>query len=231
MKKSALLLLALLGAIAFVSCSDDDSENTPSGLIYSYFPVNEDHEVIYDVVHITKDGFNGAQDTAIYQLKEVIESHFTDNEGRTTQRLERYTRNDPADSWVIKDVWTTNLTPSRVEKKEENYVYVKLVFPINNIVEWNGNVLNDLDPQEYEYLDLHEPDVIGGIPFDSTLSVLEADDNFRTVTKYELETYAPGVGLIFREKNIVNWYRGAHPSQDSIVSQDLYKATVVSWAN
>src|SRR5688572_18706511 len=130
--RKTLLLLPVLFMLAFVSCNDDDSEEAaPSGLIYSYFPVNVGHEIIYDVVHITKSEFDGSQDTAIYQLKEVIESQFIDSEGRTTQRLERYTRNTPGDPWVIKDVWTSNLTQTRAEKKEENNSYIKLVFPIN----------------------------------------------------------------------------------------------------
>lgn len=229
MKKSALLLLGLLSVIIFNACNDDATESEPSGLIYSYFPVNVGHEVIYDVIHITKDEFTGIQDTAIYQLKEVIESHFSDAAGRETQRLERYTRNTPADPWLIKDVWTSNLTPERVEKKEENITYVKLVFPINSSVEWNGNALNEKDLQMYEYTNLHQAIQVGGISFDSTLTVLEADEVLYDSTLYQMETYAPGVGLIYRENNYVKYYRGL--PMDSILHQSLYKETIVSWSN
>ena len=74
--------IVLLAAIfLWNGCSDDNNSNTsPTGLIYSYFPGNVGHEVIYDVSLITKDGFSGAQDTSIYQLKEVVESIFLDNQ-------------------------------------------------------------------------------------------------------------------------------------------------------
>ncbi len=230
--RKTLWLLTVLVILGVVSCNDEASDDSgPSGLIYSYFPVNVGHELIYDVVHITKSSFDGSHDTAIYQLKEVIESQYIDGEGRTTQRLERYSRNTSGDPWVIKDVWTSNLTPARVEKKEENNTYIKLVFPINGNVEWNGNILNNMDAQMYEYYDLHEPLDVGGISFDSTLSVLEAEDNFYDENKYESETYAPGVGLIYREKNFIKWYKAGQAQFDTIISQDLYKETIVSWSN
>ena len=222
---SPYLLLLLLTVI--VSCSEEETYNTPSGLIYSYYPTNVGHEVLYDVSLITKDEFSGDEDTAIYQIKEVIESVFQDNQGRPTQRLERYKRDTPNDPWIITDVWTANMTTNRVEKSEDNIPYVKLVFPITSSVTWNGNVLNTLDPQDYEYDNLHDPDFIGGINFDSTLTVLklEFNDVFKTV--YQVEKYAPGVGLIYREDIEINFKFPV----SGIKSQRLYKETIISWSN
>jgi hypothetical protein len=221
---SPYLLLILLGI--FASCSDEETNNTPSGLIYSYYPTNVGHEVIYDVSLITKDDFSGAEDTAIYQIKEVIESIFQDNQGRPTQRLERYRRETPNDPWIISDVWTANMTTSRVEKVEENIPYVKLVFPINSSVTWNGNSLNTLDPQDYEYDNLHQSDLISGISFDSTITVLQLDfiDIFKTL--YQAEKYATGVGRIYKEDIEIN-----KTPAGAIKSQRLYIETIVSWSN
>jgi len=232
--KKILLCFCILAMITSLSCNDDETSNTPSGLIYSYFPVNVGHEVIYDVVHITKDDFNSDDDTAIYQVKEIIESQFEDNEGRTTQRIERYTRSTPNDPWVISDVWTSNLTPTRAEKKEENISYVKLVFPINTNAEWNGNTLNTLEPQTYSYMNIHESDMVGGITFDSTISVLQNEIDYFTNYGYEIEKFAPGVGLIYKQKDSIVWDNDNNiPPQNPppIKSQDLYKETIVSWSN
>ncbi len=217
------LLLSIASLV--VSCKEDDNSSTPSGLIYSYFPTNLGHEIIYDVSLITKDQFSGAHDTDIYQLKEVVESVFMDDQNRPTQRLERYRRNTPNDAWLITDVWTSNLTNTRAEKKEENIPYVKLVFPIKNNGSWNGNVLNTFDEKEYEYESLHEYDMIGGIEFDSTLTVLQNDfeDLFRK--EFQIEKYAPGVGLIYKE----DIYILKDPS--GIKEQRLYIETISSWSN
>ncbi len=225
--KSFKICLFLLMTISVISCNDDDTTQTPSGLIYGYFPVNVGHEIIYDVTSITKDEFSGAEDTLIYQIKEVVESVFLDGSGRVTQRLERYKRDTPNDPWIINDVWTSNMTPSRVEKKEENIPYVKLVFPITSSVTWNGNVLNTEEPKEYEYDNLHVADVVGGINFDSTLTVIQLNFQDSFITQYEVEKYALNVGMIYKEFVEVN---KAFPLP-GIKSQTLYKETIVSWSN
>lgn len=223
-------LLAFVFILNGCDCDDEDSSSAPTGLIYSYFPTNVGHEIIYDVSLITKDGFFGTSDTAIYQIKEVVESVFLDNQNRPTQRLERYKRDTPNDSWIIYDVWTSNLTATRVEKKEENVTFVKLVFPITANTNWNGNLLNTLDPQNYEYDNLHQADVVGGINFDSTLTVIQMDeDNFIEI-KYEVEKYAPGVGMIYKEHNYVE-KDNTQPPLVGIISQRLYKETIISWTN
>lgn len=228
------IIPAFLLAILFIinGCKDDDDSkvSVPSGLIYSYFPTNVGHEIIYDVSLITKDGFFGTSDTAIYQIKEVVESVFLDNQNRPTLRLERYKRDTPNDPWVINDVWTSNLTATRAEKKEENVSYVKLVFPITTSTSWNGNLLNTLDPQNYEYDNLHQPDIIGGINFDSTLTVIQMDEDNYIEYRYEAEIYVPGVGMVFKEHNYVE-KDNSQPPFVGIISQRLYKETIVSWSN
>lgn len=220
------LILFLLISIAVACNNDDDINTTPSGLIYHYYPVNVGHEVIYNASLITKDEFSGNEDTSFYQIKEVIESVFLDDEGRQTQRLERYTRDTPNDPWIIADVWTSNRTTNHVEKREENISYVKLVFPITNSVTWNGNALNTEEPKEYEYEDLHIADVVGGITFDSTLTVLQMDFEDPFIKQYEVEKYAPGVGMIYKEFVEIN-----DTPSPGIISQTLYTETIVSWSN
>jgi hypothetical protein len=206
-------------------CNDEETPNQPSGLIYSYFPVNVGHEVIYDVTLITFDEFSQAHDTDIYQIREVIESVFDDAQGRPTQRIERYRRNTPNDAWVINDVWTSNMTSVRAEKMEENITYVKMVFPISSSVSWNGNSLNTMEAQDYEYDQINQADVAGGIAFDSTLTVIQIDDENPIETRYEIEKYATGVGCIYKVHNKIE------KLPVGIKSQRLYSETIVSWSN
>lgn len=230
MKKLSYFLLLIVVA-TFAGCKDDkNAQVTPTGLIYSYFPVNVGHEIIYDVSLITKDEFSGVEDTAVYQIKEVIESVYSDNQGRPTQRLERYKRDTPLDPWVINDVWISNLTTTRAEKMEENIIYVKLVFPITSSVSWNGNLLNTFDPQTYEYDNLNQTQNVGGINFDSTLTVIQMDDDNFIETNYQVEKYATGVGMIYKEQIFIK-KDNSQPPIVGITSQRLYKETIVSWTN
>jgi hypothetical protein len=227
--KNIYLILTGLMIVLVTSCSDDDnSVNQPSGLIYTYYPAAVGDSLIYDAELITKDAFTGAQDTQIYQLLEVVESIFTDNQNRPTLRLERYTRLTPADPWLISDVWTSNMTSSWVERKEENVIYVKLAFPITPSMTWNGNVLNTMDPLTYRYEDLHQPMVLGSLSFDSTLTVLQRDEDYFTERYYFVEKYANHVGMIYRE-NIEIIKDNTIPGQTGIKSQRKYKETLISY--
>jgi len=225
-------LPVVLICLAFMAgCKDDDQGTVePSGLIYSYYPVNDGHELIYDVKLITKDEFTGAHDTSLYQLKEVVESTITDNQGRPTQRLERYTRATSNDSWMISEVWTSNITPNNVERKEENITYVKMVFPIKSSSSWNGNVFNTEDNQTYRYIDLHTPATVGTLTFDSTITVLQIDEVYWTEKYYSEEKFAKDVGLIYRE-NIEIIIDRTNPGQPGIKGQRLYTQTLVSYEN
>ena len=72
--KQFVIVVAFLALILSGCKKDDNNSNNSSGLIYSYYPTNVGHELIYDVTLITKDEFSGAEDTSVYQLREIIES-------------------------------------------------------------------------------------------------------------------------------------------------------------
>src|SRR5688500_17093829 len=110
------LFAASIALVVLISSSQERSSTIPAGLTYTYFPGNIGHEVIYDATLITRDEFTGDDDTLIFQIKEVVESVFMDNQNRPTLRLERYKRDTPNDPWVISDVWTANRTPTLLER-------------------------------------------------------------------------------------------------------------------
>src|ERR1700757_476515 len=74
----------------FQGCKKDHPVTADAG--YSYFPNNIGHYCIYDVDSTVYDDFNHDTLNYKYQVKEVIESYYTDNEGRQAMRIERYKR-------------------------------------------------------------------------------------------------------------------------------------------
>ncbi|MFM7054018.1 MAG: hypothetical protein ACKOX7_04685 [Bacteroidota bacterium] len=222
------LPLALLTLV--ISCKDD-SAPTPTpvqGLYFNYVPNEVGHTAVYNVSLITKDEFTGNQDTLSYQLKELIESEFTDLSGRKTQRLELYTRADSTQPWVISDVWTANLLSDRYEKKEENITYVKLRFPLVEGNVWNGNLYNNLAAQEYSLTSLNTPSILNGLSFDSTLTVLQSDYEDLLEKSFAVEKYATGAGLIYKESIFI---KKDFNNPGSIKAQTKYRQTLVSYSN
>mgnify|MGYP001577640639 CR=1 FL=1 len=165
---------------------------------YNYFPADIGVWVVYDVDSIVYNDFTDSVETYNYQIKEIVESAFIDGEGRETRRLERYIRLTDTLPWSINDVWFANRTASRAEKVEENVRFIKLIFPVKNGALWNGNAANTLGNRDYQYVETNVSMAVGGILFDSVLTVLQRDEDLGIVKDYFLEKYAKNAGMVYK---------------------------------
>lgn len=189
--RNKFLIVILLFAF---SCKKD--EVPPMNFYYDYFPEKVGTWVESDVVYIEVDEISAVYDTTRYQLREIIESTFIDNQGRPSLRIERYWRTSDTLPWVIKDIWYATRTSTQAEKIEENVRYLKMTFQVNSDKKWNGNIYNTLAEEEYEYDLIHEPLSIGSLNFDSTTTVLQRL-NYNFIEDDEAyEIYAMNVGMI-----------------------------------
>lgn len=224
MKKTILYIFVIV--IGFFSCKKDKNTVSPfTG--FSYAPVNAGHSVIYEVDSIIKDDFTQKSDTFKFQIKEVIESIFSDNAGRPTLRLERYKRQSASEPWVIYKIWTANRTGNNLEKKEDNITYVKLIFPPVAGNSWEGNSLNALTKENYKYTAVNEPATQNNLYFDSTLTVLQQDYEDLLSKQFAVEKYAAGVGMIYKEQDSIKF----DYLTQTITSRKLYKETLISFSN
>ena len=189
-----LLYTVFASIILFFGCKKSNSESV--NYYYSYFPLEVAAWIEYDVLDIIHSEI--ASDTAEYQLREITTEEFLDNEGRLTYRIERYWRDDSNSNWSIKDVWYSNKTKTTAERVEENVRFTKLIFPINASKYWDGNAFNNLEEWEYYYDSLHTPKLINNLNFDSTITVIQRDNE--NVVKYEKvkEIFAVDIGLIYK---------------------------------
>jgi hypothetical protein len=130
--KNNIISVFLTISVFFLSCGEKNNTISPNNN-YSYFPSNIGHEIIYDVDSISKSAFKLTTDTFHFQVKEVIESTYTDNEGRQTLRMERYRRTDESQPWVIFKVRSANLTGISAEKKKTMLSMLNLYSPCYQI--------------------------------------------------------------------------------------------------
>jgi hypothetical protein len=209
-----LIFLAVM-ASAFPSCKRDPGPAPDLG--YNYFPEKAGHYVIYNVDSIVYNrvaiSYPAVIDTYKFQVKEKIHSFYTDNQGRTTMRIERYKKQfNPAVPysampWTLSDVWASNRTPRTAEKVEENVRYIKLAFPVNEDQEWNGNAQNTEGTETYRYEFFDRERTIGGIYFDSVLQVDQHDEINLIKQIYAEEKYARNVGMVYKRKiNVESQY-------------------------
>ena len=192
--------------LILVSCKKDDPVKIDVG--HSYFPVEIGSWIIYDVDSTVWNDFDvpSVVTNYQYQIKEVIESAFIDDEGREALRWERYKRDTVTDPWVIKDVWIANKTVSTAEKVEENERFIKLIFPVRLAKIWDGNAANTMDEWDYQYTEVDAPKTIGGLSFDSTLTVAQQDFNTWVTYDFFEEYYAKNVGMVYKKG--LHWEKG-----------------------
>lgn len=212
MKKSLVVCFFLLPFFAgFVACKKDPSPAPDLG--YNYFPDEVGRYAIYNVDSIHYNTFNlnvathiTRGDTFRFQLKEKIESSYTDNQGRPALRLERYVKyynsSIPysAMPWILRDVWSETKTAKTAEKVEENERYIKLAFPVKEEQQWNGNAQNTNDAKIYSYEFFDLPRTIGNILFDSVAQVNHYNETSLVYWHYSSEKYARNVGLIYKRR-------------------------------
>ena len=200
MKRRIILpvVYALLAVFFIVSCKKDNKV-PPLNYGYNYFPNNVGHYVIYNVDSMVINSFTSTTDTFLFQIKEVIDSIFTDGSNRPTQRIVRYKRANDTSKWLLEKVWSANLTATDAEKVEDNIRYVRLVFPPNLNASWNGNKYNTNGDMEYQYTSVDAPLTLNSINFDSTLTVLQLSNHNGIQNQHYEEQYARNIGLIYKE--------------------------------
>lgn len=224
-------------AFFLISSCKKDEKIPDAG--YSYFPDNIGHWCIYEVDSTFYNSFDNDTEYYRYQVKEVIESYFTDNSGRQAMRVERYKRpyidSIPYENlpWVISRVWTFALTSSVAEKVEEDQRFIRLTFVPRKDKKWNGNVYNTIGEWEYKYTSVDEPYMINAMNFDSTLIVIQKLDTNLLNYRIYRERYARHVGMI--EKNVIDVYDDILVPGVSVLNRInggvIYNIKLVSWGN
>lgn len=219
----------LLFTLYLTGCKKD--EPVPHvNLGYSYFPLETGRWIIYDVDSIDYNAFTQKVDTFKFQIKEIQESWFTDASGEPAMRIERWYRKNTSDAWIIKDVWAANRTTTTAERVEEDMRIVKLAFPVKNKSRWDGNAKNINDEMMYKYDNVHLPDTINAMHFDSAAFVLQQADSNLIEKKYSLEVYAAKVGLIYKRFYELNSTGNfSVPFDQRITSGVKYSYTVNSY--
>jgi hypothetical protein len=200
-------MLVLISAVLFTVTSCKEESTDPLTIDMSYYPLEAGRYIIYDVDSTGYSSFDGSIITSSYQIMEELDSPFIDNEGNEAFRIIRSRRESESSAWRVTDIWTTNLTDHTAEKVEENLRFIKLDFPVNLHRRWYGNAkiqadssLEWLNGWVYEYTSVHEPLAINGNTFDSTLTVVQHDEQNLIEQVIYIEQYAAGVGLIYKKE-------------------------------
>jgi hypothetical protein len=231
------LLVAMAIVLGFSCKKKKDTGGTEQLLGLEYYPAEQGRYVEYEVDSTVYSDLSQSSVTYKYRIKEKFNGTFTDNEGRTTWRLERYIKmfnpNKPYDSipYTIKEVWKTNPDKFKVEVTEKNVPYIKLIFPVEKGASWNGNSKNTLGEQIYFYAYIDNSEKVGNVSLNNVLMVEQKNRETLLSKDYFIEKYAKGVGLVYREMISVysNTLNPSIPLMNRISGGYIYKQTIIKY--
>ena len=210
-KPTSIIILFFLISL-FIFCNQKEPPLQPADYKYEYFPLKIGAWAVYDVTKRVLDTKAGMDSLEKYQIKEVVESTFTDAEGKASYRIEKYRRNDTSITWdnaTVDNVFFSTLTSTTAERIEDNLRFVKLVFPALEKRKWNGNgYIISQDSSlffyknwSYEYTKIDEMQQVGTFVFDSTMTVNQINDTTDNLVeaRFGLEKYVKHVGLVYKK--------------------------------
>lgn len=190
-----------LSLLIFSCRKDSDYQWIDTGS--EYYPNEIGYYIVYDVDSTYYDDFNHTIFRDTFQIKEVFESSFLDQQNREARRIERWYKYNDTSEWVLKDVWHSVKTNFRVEKIEENERFVRLIFPISEYSSWDGNAMNDKGYQKYEFDNVNNSFSFDTFTFDSTCKVLQANSSNLIDEKLQYEIYAKHIGLVYKKYKVI----------------------------
>ena len=240
--KKHILFFCLIGVIIFSAC-EKQPEDLYSPPISDYSPLAVGKYITYKLDTFKYLPFSLKDTTVSYQVKYVVDGLITDNLSRPAYRIIRYIRKTPQNAWVPDNSFMALNTESSFEFIENNLRFLKLKLPIKDGYTWKGNSYIDtyslnstvsyLDNWDYTYDSLNRPFTIGTINLDSTLTVKQRDETIGipenpesySQKNYSVETYAKGVGLVYK-KFLHTEFQPATPNSASYIVDGSYGITL-----
>ena len=209
-------LLFLIGLL-FIQLSCDNESIAPDEEILgrSYYPVETGKYITYsyDSVIIVKGGLE--RDSLSGFLKDEIGEKLNTSNGEESYRVYKYWKRDILDPWRLINLEVLTKSINKVILSEGNLSFIKMVFPNEKGITWDGNALFDerievmiasepievYNNWEYEITDKNlEKNILGEIR--QVLEVLHVDQENALQRRFSSESYVKGVGLVSKNMMI-----------------------------
>ncbi len=215
--KQLKFFVSVLMIFSIVACGSkyEDYKIDDSGK--RYFPLEVGNTWTYSVDSIIYDNQGLEVDTFHYTIKEVVTDSFVDGAGETNYTISRYKKD--GENWVENQGWYGLLTEKHAIRIEDNLRFIKMIFPVQKDVCWDGNSFIDseniivkiagepikmYDNWRYGYVQVDTSLTINGIEYNSVHTVVECDTENRLNRRFSEAKYAENVGLVYRKMIILD---------------------------
>ena len=232
--KGKFLLLLLIIILSVIAGCKKTNNGFSLPLLSEYYPLQKGKVFIYRLDSIVIPAFGTSLVEKSYAAKDVIEDTFTDNLGRLSYRVFRYTTDTlMIKPWQYESTYYITPTDQSVEVVDnDNLRFIKLKEPLRDGLAWQGNAFIDtksatspyqyMDRWDYTYQNFNAPYVVLNGTLDSTITVWQQDEttpdgpfdpNNYQQRNYSIEVYAKGIGLVYKEFLHWTWQTTPPPSK------------------
>ncbi len=184
--------------VAMMSCTTDDIEPDDVDRGEAYFPVTVGNWKEYEVeetIYTLLDTFY-----TNYLLREELVQPTGAPLEEPTVLLYRYYRDDASDPWDLDSLWQVKLLSTKRTTVENNIRYVRLAFPLEEGIQWDGNAENALGFEQYTAKDFGDAFTVPvtGLSFGDAVKIEHAVDTLSIIIdEVRFEVYARNVGLVY----------------------------------
>lgn len=193
------LIFISIAALLFFACSKEKEEVVPLDIGHNYAGLILGNYVVYDVDSLYYDDFAGTVDTFQFQIREEVAELYMDLENDEAFKINRYRKDHDTLSWYLQDVWNAKITSTNYQKVEENIRFVKLIFPVREGSNWNGNAMNNYPEERYNYVTIDQAEIIGGNSLAQVLTVSQFEEINLIQQQLFEEKFAVDVGLVYKK--------------------------------
>jgi len=198
-KRTWIFVFALCAAV--VSC-DPNPEAVSTLRGAEYFPLQAGSFWVYDVdsTHV----YLNTETSFSFELKISVINSFTNGSGNLTYVMRREKRSHGASTWTAAGTWSAWVDARNAVLAEGNNKFIKLQFPIDLGIQWNGNALNNMGGDDF--CDEKNCDAYLVTSVDPEIVVTQSNEPDQLV-KYDLRTerYTKDVGLTRKEMTVLEY--------------------------
>ena len=214
------LVVGFVVLLLAMACGKNTVEPTQTEFGQAYYPLAVGQTWTYAVdsvvVHPVIGGI--AFDTVSLQMQETLVDSFTDASGQLWYRGARSFRADATHSWAFAQTFLLGHSTYGALRREGNLTFVTLPFPPHAGTRWAGNAAFDEFTEvgvggevielfvgwDYRVLSSGEPASAPAPDYPDVVQIEAANFEGLIDRRYVTETYARGVGLIYRALDILH---------------------------
>lgn len=199
MRKSYIINIFL--SLLMVSCSEIEETLMDVGLDYQPLSVGNYWE--YEVTEIVYFGESDVEESTFFYRDQITSDYFNE-EGEQVFLYERK-RSADRNSWLPMETFAHKINKGALVRNIGNRHTVPLIFPPVDGKEWNGNVYN-ADQEENYHLQVLQHYTLGEMNYNDVIKVVQQEEDDRIILRdYRYEVFAKGIGLVESYYEVLNY--------------------------